>query len=203
MTAFYNDLDQSFAEARSFLEDGVKRRHSAAHSPTVATVNAQGAPTQRIMILRSVDWENRLLRFHTDARSNKVDEVGSGASASVLVYLPEPKIQIRLEGIAMIEQSGSRFDAAWDASTPFARRCYMAEAAPGTMSLEPTSGLPSAIEGVQPSLEDIAPAKENFALFLVKFSTVEWLYLANSGHRRARWAWDNAVQDWQGSWLVP
>jgi hypothetical protein len=38
---------------------------------------------------------------------------------------------------------------------------------------------------------------------LVEIDTIEWLYLANAGHRRARWQWNEAQNAWAGSWLIP
>jgi pyridoxamine 5'-phosphate oxidase len=201
--SFYDDLDLSLTEARRLIEAGAHDRRSAAHTPVVATLDLDALPSQRIMILRHVDWTGRKLRFHTDARSSKIADADANDSASVLFYLPDDKIQLRFSGIIKVVNEGSEFDDAWDASTPFARRCYMAENAPGLVSSTPVSGLPEWIEGVQPSLEQVGPAKANFALFLFEFHSLEWLYLANSGHRRAKWMWDKTASGWQGSWLVP
>lgn len=181
------------------LQAGASDRKSAAHTPVVATVTAEGAPSQRVMILREVDWDNRRLRFHTDVRSAKVGEA-DGAAASVLIYDPKAKIQLRIGGTCRVEQDGPIADAAWQSSTLFARRCYMAEESPGLVTDAPTSGLPPAIEGRQPSEADIAPARANFAVLIVTYDCIEWLYLANSGHRRARFTWE---EGWQGNWLVP
>lgn len=199
---FYNDLGQSLAEARRLIEVGAKDRKSTSHAPVVATIDQRGAPSQRVMILRNVDWTSRTLRFHTDARSAKINEADAQLM-SVLFYVPEAKAQIRLHGIGQIETAGTIADSAWASSTLFARRCYMAEAGPGVEVGQPTSGLPSWIEGKQPADEDVASARINFAVLLVRFDSIEWLYLANSGHRRARWQWNTGCQDWQGSWLVP
>jgi pyridoxamine 5'-phosphate oxidase len=200
---FYDDLDLSLAEARDLIEQGATDRRSAAHTPSIATLNRNGLPSQRVMILRHVDWSKRALRFHTDARSAKIEEVRARGEASVLFYLPDAKVQIRLQGVATTLTQGPLLDTAWDTSTPFARRCYMAEEAPGAHSDFPVSGLPDWVEGKQPTLAEVGPAKANFAVFLFEFNSIEWLYLANSGHRRARWGWADEAQSWQGSWLVP
>jgi pyridoxamine 5'-phosphate oxidase len=199
---FYNDLTLSLAETKSLIEGGASDRRRAAHAPVVATVDAQGAPSQRVMIIRLVDWAKRTLRFHTDARAIKVSEA-QNAPVSILFYEPDAKVQIRLSGTGRVENSGPCADAAWDSSTLFARRCYMAESAPGAAVEAPVSGLPAWIEGQQPTAEDITLARTNFAVLHVQFDGIEWLYLANSGHRRARWQWDDCAQDWRGSWLVP
>jgi pyridoxamine 5'-phosphate oxidase len=201
--AFYDDLAPSLAEAQRLIAEGAANRKVAAHNPVVASIDAGGAPTQRVMILRHLDWANRRLRFHTDARSAKAAEFASNSSASVLFYEPEPKIQLRLSGTADVIIEGDASDLAWNGSTNFARRCYLAEASPGASSSAPTSGLPSAIEGRQPDDAEIAAGRANFAILLFQFNRIEWLYLANSGHRRARWVWDSAHENWTGTWLVP
>ena len=201
--AFYNDLHLSLAEARRLIEAGADSRHAAAHHPVVATIGSDGSPSQRVMILRHVDWAERRLRFHTDARSTKMDDLANNSAASVLIYDPEPKIQLRLSGSAVVHREGASVDAAWRQATNFARRCYLAEQAPGMVVEQPTSGLPEWVEGRQPDDAEIAPARDNFAVLLFTFHSLEWLYLANSGHRRARWQWDSAAADWCGNWLSP
>lgn len=200
---FYNDLSASLSEARSLLASGAGSRRSAAHSPVVATLAADGSPTQRVMILRALDWEGRCLRFHTDPRSNKAGQLADNAAASVLVYDPEPKIQLRLSGSAQLLSEGVEVDRAWNESTLFARRCYLAEKAPGSIVDHPVSGLPSWVEGRSPSDAEVSPARANFAILKFRFNSIEWLYLANAGHRRARWQWDSVAGDWIGDWLVP
>ncbi len=199
---FYDDLQLSLAELRLIVEDGVKNRRSASHHPVVASVEASGMPHQRVMILRDIDWDRREIRFHTDSRSDKIGQYEGRTQSSILIYDEQAKVQIRMSGSAHV---GDReiTDVAWSGSTPFARRCYMAETSPGSIAPAPTSGLPSWIEGKQPDEEQLAPARPNFAVLLINFDTVEWLYLANSGHRRARWQWDPTIQDWSGDWLIP
>jgi pyridoxine/pyridoxamine 5'-phosphate oxidase len=171
--------------------------------PVIGTVDALGAPQMRIMILRNVSREERTLRFHTDSRSMKAEQLIHNAATSVLIYDPTAKVQIRISGKGQFSVAGDLADTAWLTSTPFARRCYMAEVAPGTPIAEPSSGLPSWIEGKQPDEAQLADYRENFAALLVKVETIEWLYLANAGHRRARWHWDARQHAWAGCWLIP
>jgi pyridoxamine 5'-phosphate oxidase len=198
---FYNDLALSFDKCWQMLANGAEQRKGPAHTPVVATTDQSGNPSQRIMILREVDREIGTLRFHTDARSTKITEIGIGARLSVLVYDAAEKIQLRLGGTAQTETKGFAADAAWGNSTLFARRCYMAEHSPGAESEAPTSGLPHWIEGKKPIEVDITDARRNFAIIVVQIDEIEWLYLANSGHRRAKWDWNN--DQWSGRWLIP
>ena len=201
--AYYDDLDLSFEEAWNLVEAGITNRNSPAHTPTVGTVDQTGTPQLRIMILRNLSRGNRAIRFHTDARSIKVEQIRQNPAASVLIYDPSAKVQIRLSGKASLSLTDDTADAAWMGSTPFARRCYMAEAAPGTAMPHPSSGLPEWIQGKQPEEEQLVDYRSNFAALSIKIESIEWLYLANVGHRRARWQFIEADNSWQGTWLLP
>jgi len=173
------------------------------HCPVVGSLDPDGLPSQRVMVLRECDPSARLLRFHTDSRAGKVDAIGDGAPVSLLFYDPKAKIQIRAQGHGAIETEGERVDAAWRASTLFARRCYTADPAPGSIIAEPLSGLPPELEGVEPSEAEAAPGRANFALLMVTLERFEWFYLSHLGHRRAALCWASNLASWQGNWLIP
>lgn len=200
---YYDDLGLSFEEAWNLAEAGSTDRHSPAHTPTVGTVDETGAPQLRIMILRDASRDARTLRFHTDLRSIKAAQVRNNRATSVLFYDMSAKLQIRMSGQTQLLSMGDVADTAWSNSTPFARRCYMAEAAPGLPIAGPSSGLPEWIQGKKPDEAQLADYRQNFSTMLVEIQSVEWLYLANPGHRRARWQWQDAQKSWQGNWLVP
>lgn len=200
---FYNDLDLSFAKAWDLIEPGVNKRASPAHTPVVGTIGDDGAPQLRIMVLREADRVKRRLRFHTDVRSTKMQEIASNGKTSVLMYDAAEKLQLRLWGEARVHDDTTDVDKAWSSSTTFARRCYMAERPPASPSREPTSGLPSWIEGCQPEELQLMDARANFAVLWFEIDAIEWLYLANKGHRRARWDWHDGTQSWLGRWLIP
>ncbi|WP_373492558.1 pyridoxamine 5'-phosphate oxidase family protein [Parasphingorhabdus sp.] len=200
---FLNDLSLSLKQAWELLRAGAADRHSPLHTPVVATVTGAGTASQRIMVLRAVDQHSRRLRFNTDLRGSKVAEVGRGASVSLLGYHPEAKVQLRLSGKAEVQSTGPDADAAWEQASLYGQRCYLAEPAPGSPVDAPTSGLASAIEGVKPTPDQVRTGRTNFAILLVEVETIEWLYLAHRGHRRARFHWNAAAVRWEGIWLVP
>ncbi len=195
-------LDDVLAEIISGLETGANARKSPFHTPVIASLNADHRPEQRVMVLREFDSVQWTLRFHTDARSPKVAQMHGGA-ASALFYDASEKVQIRVSGTAEVHGEGPMAEAAWQESTTFARRCYMAETAPSSHSDAATSGLPDWIEGLQPTEEQIAPGRENFAVLLIKIEALDWLYLANSGHRRAQFTIKAGEGATASNWLVP
>ncbi|WP_108809975.1 pyridoxamine 5'-phosphate oxidase family protein [Sphingorhabdus sp. Alg231-15] len=200
---FLDDLALSLEEAWRLLVSGSKDRKSPLHTPSVATVQNNGSPSQRIMVLREAAREDRILRFNTDVRASKVVDIGDGGPVSILGYHPEAKVQLRLSGLGRIEHNSSAGDAAWNEATLYGKRCYLADPAPGSPVRAPTSGLDPAVEGRKPEGFEVAPARENFAILLIEIDKIEWLYLAHTGHRRALFTWNMDNSKWDGQWLVP
>ena len=194
-----DSLPAILAHAWTLLVRGGADRKSPLHTPVVASVDGDGLPQTRVMVLRKADPAAATLRFHTDARSPKVAQL-DGKPVSVLAYHPGEQMQLRISGTARIGTDDPAVDGIWDQSTLFARRCYLAQAAPGTPLPGPASGLPEWIEGQQPTAEQIAPARPNFAVLWVGVTAIDWLHLANSGHRRAVF---RAVDGWAGEWRAP
>jgi pyridoxamine 5'-phosphate oxidase len=193
------DLVAALDTSWRLLTRGAADRRSPVHTPVVASVTADGAPDARVMVLRAADRAAGRLRFHTDARSPKCAAL-DGRPVSVLAYQPGEAVQLRLAGTARIVREGAEIDAIWSQSTPFARRCYMVEAAPGTPRATAGSGLPADVEGRKPELFELVPARANFALVMIDIAAIDWLHLAQDGHRRAVFC---ASDGWQGEWRVP
>lgn len=193
------DLASILADAWRLLVRGGADRRSPVHTPVVASVDADGLPQARVMVLRKADPAHGTLRFHTDARSPKVAQL-DGKPVSVLAYHAQENVQLRISGVARIGRDEAEVDGIWNQSTLFARRCYLAQQAPGTPLPGPASGLPEWIEGQQPTAEQIVPARANFAVLWVGVTAIDWLHLANSGHRRALF---RSADGWAGAWLAP
>lgn len=198
-----DQLVPAFEAAWQLLDDGARQRKSAAHTPVLATVDRDGAPDQRVLVLRKAERQLARLRFHTDARSPKIEAIGAGTKAHVLFYDPVTAQQLRLGGTAVALTAGHEVEAAWAESTAFARRCYLTTAAPGSATEQAASGLPEGVAGREPTEDELVPARLNFALIHFTILSIDWLHLANSGHRRALFRHPDAQTPWQGRWLIP
>ena len=174
------------------LGNAARDRHSPMHTPVIATADADA----RIMVLREFDENSWTLRFHTDARAPKTAVIGDGAPVGALFYDKAEKVQIRCRGKAWIEKDTKMAQRAWEESDAYARRCYLGSP-PGEPRDQPSSGLPEWIEGKRPTEEQLAPARENFALLLVEIESADWYHLANDGHRRA------VLHKHDGRWITP
>ncbi len=191
----------NFDDVRSDLTNRIIRaardRKSAMHTPAVITSDIDA----RTMVLREFDAAAWTLRFHTDTRAPKAAAIQADPRVAVLFYDKGAKIQIRVRGTAAILRDAPITQSAWDSGSNFARRCYMGDG-PGTPSPEPTSGLPAEFEGVEPSDAQLIPARANFAVLLVTMQEIDWLYLAHTGHVRARFGRDDDGA-WQSEWVAP
>jgi pyridoxamine 5'-phosphate oxidase len=194
-------LDAVLADVWTRLVRGGADRRSAFHTPVVASIDADGMPQQRVMVLRKSIEADATMRFHTDLRSAKVGEIGNSARVSVLGYDAAAKIQIRASGLAVVSDAGEIADAAWAASSPSSRRCYLTRYAPGSMTDKPISGLPASLESRVPERSETEAGRANFAVLMITLDTLEWLYLAHDGHVRARFVCENGA--WKGQWLIP
>jgi pyridoxamine 5'-phosphate oxidase len=173
-------------------------RRSPLHTPAVATTGDDGAPQQRTMVVRAVERQQRLLRFHTDTRSGKFAQSGR---AAVLGYDPGAKMQLRMSGDAEFATHGPAADSAWASASPSSRRAYLVDPGPGTIITDPGSGLAPSLEGRAPDLSESEAGRTNFAVMLFVADRIDWLHLAASGHRRAQFMWTGA--EWEGQWVVP
>lgn len=197
MTIAKDDLTAIAADLWARLQAATRGRHPGWHTPVVGTADGD----LRVMVLRGADAEAGALRFHTDARSPKAALIGDGAPVSLLFYDAAAKLQLRCAGTGRIGTRDPVTDAAWAGSSASSRRCYLAETAPSSRAVAPTSGLPAAVEGRVPTLDETEAGRANFATLIVTLLRIDWLYLAHEGHRRA--LFERNGSRWDAGWLVP
>lgn len=194
--SMFETLDDVRTEVAGRLARAGKDRKSPMHVPTVITSDVDA----RVMVLREFDAQDWTLRFHTDTRAPKVAQIEADPRMAVLFYDKSAKTQIRVRGKGQVLRDAPVTDTAWANGDNFARRCYLGEG-PGALSDAPTSGLPAEFEGLEPSDEQLIPARPNFAVLLIELEDIDWLYLAHTGHMRAQFV--RKGSDWNGRWVSP
>lgn len=192
----FDSLDDIRTDCANRLVRAAHDRKNPMHTPVIVTADVDA----RVMVLRAFDAARWILRLHTDTRAPKARAIAADPRMAVLLYDKGAKIQIRLRGTGRIEAHGPVADAAWAASTNFARRCYLGEG-PGAVSDTPTSGLPAEFEGAEPDDAQLIPARTNFAVLLIEITAFDWLYLAHTGHQRAQFV--RVGDEWTGRWVAP
>lgn len=192
---FYDDLYATLDEAWDRLEQGTTNRHSLLHTPNVALIAADGAPSIRTVVLRAADRSSSQVRFHTDRRSSKVPDLRANPRIGLHAYDPAIKIQLRMTCLAAIDETFTA-ERAWQNSPMASRACYRAPVAPGTPIASP-------YDAAVPDPDHPDEGRENFCTVICTVLELEWLYLAAAGHRRARFAWDESGALVTATWLAP
>ncbi len=187
--AHAEDLDAVREAAFALLARGVADRRSAFHTPTLATIGSDGAPSLRTLVLRGFDAASRTLRLHTDRRAAKAAEIIAEPRVALHAYDAGQRIQLRLRGLASLHSDDDLAAAGWNASRDFSRMCYAIQPGPGQPIAEPP-----------PAPTDAEAGRTHFAVIRMVFDELEWLWLAAEGHRRARISWGGQPS---ACWLVP
>ena len=196
--AYYESLEEIQNKYWSMLNDAVTNRESPFRIPVFICTH-QNEMDGRIVVLRKSDRENNLLQFHTDLRSPKVDIIKKNNKASLLFYDKEEKIQLRVKIECEINNQNSIAEESWKKTQHISRRCYLTDSPPGSNSDNPTSGMISKLENFDYTMEQSEKGYENFTVIKCKVKSIEWLYLAAKGHRRAKFDLENN----NNTWLVP
>ena len=196
--AYYENLEEIQNKYWSMLDDAVTNRGSPFRIPVFMCAN-QNEIDGRIVVLRKSDRSNNLLQFHTDLRSSKVEILKKNNKASFLFYDKEEKIQLRVKVDCEINNQNSTTEESWKKTQHISRRCYLTDNPPGTSSENPTSGMISKLEDFDYTMEQSEEGYKNFTVIQCKVKSIEWLYLAAKGHRRARFD----LETNKDTWLVP
>ena len=181
------------------LDDSVTNRSSQFRIP-VFVCGDQKDFDGRIVVLRKSDQSNNLLQFHSDFRSDKITKLKNNKNASLLFYDKEEKIQVRLKVECLINHNNEITKQSWSKTGHISRKCYLVDKGPGTESSNPTSGLKPELDNFEFTMVQSEEGYKNFTVIQCKIKTIEWLYLAAKGHRRALLNLGNS-NDFK--WLIP
>ncbi len=196
--AYYEDFKEIKKKIWLMLDDAVTNRSSQFRIP-VFVCGDQKDFDGRIVVLRKSDQSNNLLQFHSDIRSDKITKLNNNKNASMLFYDKEEKIQVRLKVECTVNHNNEITKESWSKTGHISRKCYLVDNGPGTESSTPTSGLKPELDNFEFTMEQSEKGYKNFTVIQCKIKSMEWLYLAAKGHRRARFEIDNNKE----SWLVP
>ena len=196
--AYYEDFTEIKKKIWSILNNAVTDRSSQFRIP-VFICGDQSDFDGRIVVLRKSDEQNDIVQFHSDIRSNKIEKLKKNNQASMLFYDKEEKIQVRLKVECTINHDNEITKESWLKTGHISRKCYLVDNGPGSESPTPTSGLKPKLDNFEFTMEQSEEGYKNFTVIQCKVKSIEWLYLAAKGHRRARFD----LETNKDNWLIP
>ena len=187
---YYNDLDKIYLKIWDLLIIGLKNRDLPFHIPVFICGNKKKSDG-RIVVLRGVDVKEKKIWFHSDIRSSKIKILNSNPEATLLFYDKNEKIQLRISGNTKINYQNNITKKSWEKTAHMSRQCYLGDKAPGTNASIPTSGLTPEVDNLKYTKEESEIGYKNFCVIETFIKSIEWLYLAAKGHRRALFSLEN------------
>lgn len=174
------------AELQAVLRDGPPTDAFAA----LATVDGDGHPRARMVVIRAVRSGPVRVRFTADGRSAKVRQLAADGRSELCWYPPSRWVQYRLAGaVGVVSDPGER-QALWASLTPNTRQNFLG-GPPG----QPLGGA-----GPDATVNDPQPPA-TFALLEMTVEAVDVVDLRGGGTHRTRWI--RQAGDWQPEALNP
>ena len=163
-------------------------RHHDWRTPVLASVDPDGLPDARTVVLRQADALAGQLTFYTDSRSPKVAQLLAQDSAMLVFWSSRLSWQLRVRVVCTVITAGPEVEALWQGvKQSAAAGDYLSPLAPGAV-LPPDRGTADAADASVP-----APT-HSFAVLRAQVLQMDWLELSREGHRRAQldattWEW--------------
>ena len=196
--AYYENFNEIKKKIWLMLNDAVTNRASQFRIPTFICGD-QSDFDGRIVVLRKSNQKDNTVQFHSDIRSDKIEKLKNNPNAAMLFYDKEEKIQVRLKVKCLVNHNNEITKESWSKTQHISRKCYLVDNGPGSESKTPTSGLKPELDNFEFTMEQSEEGYKNFTVIQCKIKSIEWLYLAAKGHRRARFDLENN----RNTWLVP
>ncbi len=199
IVSYYEDFDEIEKKIWELLTKAVADRSSEFRTPVFICGNDKDLDG-RVVVLRKADQENNFVQYHSDIRSSKVEKIKKNSNCSILFYGKQDKIQLRLKTECKVHFKDDVTKESWLNTGHISRKCYLVTNGPGTESKTPTSGLDNKFDNFDFTKEESEAGYKNFCVIKCKVKSIEWLYLAAKGHRRAV---INLNGQKKFTWLVP
>ena len=199
-SSFYNDLNKTYQKIWELLNLGLKNRNSPFHIPVFICGN-ENKYDGRIVVLRGINENEKKIWFHSDVRSNKIKNIKYNPSTSLLFYDKSDKVQLRIDGTCKVNYQNETSKNSWRKTAHISRQCYLGLKAPRSNSNIATSGLTKNIDDFNYSIEESETGYKNFCVVEFYIDSIEWLYLAAKGHRRALFSLNK--KNIEKKWLIP
>jgi pyridoxamine 5'-phosphate oxidase len=198
VVSYYEDFNEIEKKIWNLLASAVSDRNSEFRTP-VFICGKDNDLDGRVVVLRKASQQNNFIQYHSDIRSSKIEKIKKNPNCSILFYGKQEKIQLRLKAECTVQFNDEITKESWENTGHISRKCYLVTNGPGTESVTPTSGLDDKFDNFNYTKEESETGYKNFCVIRCKVKSIEWLYLAAKGHRRAIFDLENNKKNW----LVP
>ncbi len=182
-------IDSFFKVLQSELQKGVAENDHPFRYCTMATVGLDRmARLRTVRVRRLSDDDDMVISVYTDKRSKKIIHIKENKLVSLLFYHPDKLLQLKVEGMAVINKDQKLLKELWKEIDHPAKKDYTTVMAPG-----------SVLEG--PEQVEYLKEEDFFCLLEVHPFKIEYLQLKRPNHLRIRFS--RKENDWKGEFLVP
>jgi pyridoxamine 5'-phosphate oxidase len=164
----------------------------------LATVDADGAPDARMVLLKGFDAEG--FRFHTNYASAKAEQLAGHSAAALVVYWRELDRQVRLRG--MVERLSAEASDAYFATRPRESR-LAAWASPQSRPIGDRAELDALVGEVTRRFEGSdVPRPEGWGGYLLRPNVLEF-WQGQVGRLHDRFRYTRGGEGWRLERLAP
>ena len=171
---------------------GIQKAKHDYHSFVFSTVS-KNSPDSKTVILRDFDEDKPAIWFHSDKRSKKILHLEDNKKVSALFYDKSRKVQLRINGIADIEEDIEHNKRIWDSMRPESKLCYMG---PYTPSQKINQFEPNTLKKSAHDLdkEDEHLGLSRFCRIRITIKKLDWLKLDYKGHQRLEFKFGKKIK---------
>jgi pyridoxamine 5'-phosphate oxidase len=146
---------------------------------SIATVNADGMPDARTVVLRACDISAKELSFHTDIRSGKIAHIKRQPEVCLLFWHLKQSLQLRIFGKAQVHHLDEKTKEKIASLPPQQIALYGFASKPGSI-----------MEQVSQHAFDETLVVQNFAWVRIGVHTIDALHLGRNGvHTRVQFSY--------------
>ena len=200
VVSYYEDFNEIKKKIWDLLTNAVTDRSSEFRTPVFICGNDKNLDG-RVVVLRKAEQKDNFIQYHSDIRSSKIEKIKKNSNCSILFYGKQEKIQLRIKAHCDVHFENDVTKESWQKTGHISRKCYLVTSRPGAESKTPTSGLDNKFDNFNFTKDESEDGYKNFCVIRCKIKSIEWLYLAAKGHRRAMIDLNNGSNKF--TWLVP
>ena len=193
-----SDVDADpFTQVHAWLREALAAEVPEPTAMTLATVDDEGSPSARIMLLKALD--ERGFVFYTNYESRKGRELATRPRAALTFFWKELERQVRIEG--SVEKVSAAESDEYFASRPLGSRIG-AWASTQSATIASRPWLEARVKAAEAQYGESPPRPPHWGGFRIAIARME-LWAGRSGRLHDRAAWTRVNNAWTAQHLFP